>query len=68
MRNLEAEIRDLKEQVKILNSIVIEGKPYNPGEREFDRAMQEFLDGNPEPIKTYFLAKRNNPNHKEVRP
>lgn len=56
-KTIEQRLEDLEETVKLLYSVVIEGKPYIPGEAELDRALRAAaFQGDIEPLNRYMKA------------
>ena len=50
MTHIEKELAELKETVRILYAVVIEGKSYTPGEAEYWRAIDALAEGNTAPL------------------
>jgi len=50
MKSIEQEVKDLRDMVKILWAVVIEGKPYKPGPEEWDKVVEALARGDVQPM------------------
>jgi hypothetical protein len=52
-KTIEQKIAYLEEKVRMLESVVLEGKPYFPGQAEWDRAIEALAQGDVGPLVEY---------------